>query len=245
MMYTTCSPGKEPWRTAIRWHQRDRKIQFAFDKENFIKQFVFLHLILSSLQKVRIARIGRCSFLMDGFKGKSWGQRRGGKPISARQVAAAPLPTNRQGACSARSRLFLGMWSRSSLLALRPVACGGSGYHGDGAWLATVTREPVEKAAAAGGREVGRGLHAAGRPRPLRTGWVRSVSQERGPRQGRAWCLSGEGGRSPHLGPAWGNSRETTAPGLRAPKGRHLLSPPLPSPPPLLHLASYLLFYFE
>lgn len=89
-------------------HQRDRKIQFAFDKENFIKQFVLLHLILSSLQKVRIAKIGLCSFLVDGGKGKTGGQEDEESQISARQVAAAPLPTDRQGACSARSRLFLG-----------------------------------------------------------------------------------------------------------------------------------------
>ena len=64
--------------------------------------------VRGGFQKVRIAKIGLCSFLVDGGKGKTGGQEDEESQISARQVAAAPLPTDRQGACSARSRLFLG-----------------------------------------------------------------------------------------------------------------------------------------
>ena len=82
-----------------------------------------------------------------------------GKPIS-------PPESRRQGASSTSSPLPAlapaAFWARDRRPAFSlygPVACGGSDYHGDGAWVATVTREPLEeKAAAAGGREVDEGF---------------------------------------------------------------------------------------
>lgn len=123
----------------------------------------------------------------------------------AARVAAAPLPRDRQGACRPRS------WARDHRPPLllygpvvRPVARGGGGYHGDGAWVATVTREPVEVKAAADSWRLGGGggVQEAERPRPLRTGWARSVSQGWG-RHGGALVPRGAAPRSPFPAPRW------------------------------------------
>lgn len=81
----------------------------------------------------------------------------------AARVAAAPVPRGPPGGVPARLRQSLGHVTTvrpSRFTARRP----GGGYLGDGACVATVTKElAVEKAGAAGGGEV-TGVQAAGRP---------------------------------------------------------------------------------
>lgn len=99
---------------------------------------------------------------MGWHQGKTWG-RVGGEERGERkanftsQVAAAggeleQLPAPAPAAFWARDRC-------PAFVLYGPSPAGGSDYHGDGAWVATVTREPLEeKAAAAGGREVDKGF---------------------------------------------------------------------------------------
>lgn len=195
-------------------HQRDRKIQFAFDKENFIKQFVLLHLILSSLQKVRIARIRLCSFSVHVAKGKSWGREEEESQFQGAKSLHLSPPTARGRARPAPASF----WARDlgpafSLYGASPAA-------------ATVTMETRLGCQLSLGSlwrkrpQVGRGLYTAERPRPLRT------------RVG-ALCESGAGSPARRGALTPPSSRETsTAPGLYAPKGPDTCPPQLhPSPP--------------
>lgn len=81
----------------------DWGIWVAFGKENFIKQFLVLHLILFSLQKVKMASTGCSSFSADSARVKRMGGKRKGRPgkqISP-GVALVPFPWGPAGGAPA------------------------------------------------------------------------------------------------------------------------------------------------
>lgn len=85
----------------------DWGIWVAFGKENFIKQFLVLHLILFSLQKVKMASTGCSSFSADSARVKRMGGKRKGRPgkqISPEESRWCLSPGGRQGARRPRSR---------------------------------------------------------------------------------------------------------------------------------------------
>lgn len=86
----------------------DWGIWVAFGKENFIKQFLVLHLILFSLQKVKMASTGCSSFSADSARVKRREERgRGDQENKFHQrsrVGAFPLGAGRGRAGHARGR---------------------------------------------------------------------------------------------------------------------------------------------